>query len=75
MYTEGKDEAGNYPVRMIPKGTYFRRVKADGTAFGPVYIRGEYDRGLRSYSCDKADDISEGVYLRGTRLVNVGFDY
>lgn len=41
-------------VNKVNQGTYFK-LKPTETA--PVWIRGEYDRSSKSYSCYKYDDV------------------
>lgn len=75
MYNESKDAAGNYPIRMIPKGTLFHTVNAAGEPHKKVYVRGDYNRSTRTYECSNYEDANDVRYLSGTRLANVGFTY
>ena len=58
-------------IKSIKLGEYFKR-KPDSKQ---VYIRGEYDKSTRSYSCGKSEDISAGMYLKGSTEVYIGFTY
>lgn len=40
-----------------------------------VYVKAEYDRSERAYWCDEYEDICEGKYIKGNKLVIVGFTY
>jgi len=40
-----------------------------------VYIMGSYDRSLKKYRIDDSDDISKDRLVKGTQLLEVGFNY
>ena len=58
-------------LKDIPIGEYFKR-KPDAKQ---IYKKGNYDKSTRDYDCQKAQDISAGMYLKGSTLVYVGFTY
>jgi hypothetical protein len=58
-------------LKATPKGEYIKR-KADSKT---VWIRGEYDKGSKSYSLTDSEDISRGIFLKGNAPVYIGFDY
>lgn len=51
-------------------GEYIRLV-----VNGPVYIRGAFDRGSKSYELTRFDDIGRTRFVKGARLVFVGFTF
>ena len=40
-----------------------------------VYIRGDYERSEKKYEVSKFSDINDSRFLRGDRLVYVGFTF
>ena len=58
-------------IKDVKKGDYFRR-KPDAKT---VYIRGQYDRTEKDYSCIDDMDINREIFLKGSTKVWVGFTY
>jgi small nuclear ribonucleoprotein (snRNP)-like protein len=58
-------------IKTIKKGEYIKR-KPDAKA---VYIRGEYCRISKAYSCIDADDMNREIFIKGDKIVFVGFTY
>ena len=58
-------------LKDVKKGDYFRR-KPDAKT---VYIRGQYDRTEKDYSCIDDMDINREIFLKGSTKVWVGFTY
>jgi len=65
------DTIQQMPLKEVPRGEFVRR-KLDAKK---TYTRGDYDRSSRTYSLDDWDDISRAVYLKGSALVWVGFEF
>lgn len=59
-------------VKEIKKGTYFR-FKDSKTA--PVWIRGEYVREAKKYSCYRFDDVNHERLTKGSQEVFVDFEF
>lgn len=59
-------------VNKVNQGTYFK-LKPTETA--PVWVRGHYDRGSRSYSCYKFDDTNHEKFLKPTRDIYIDFTF
>jgi hypothetical protein len=59
------------PIRNVAKGEFIMR-KADAKT---VYVRGEYDRSTKSYSCTAADDMCKEIFIKADKPVFVGFTY
>lgn len=57
-------------VNACKPGEYIRLV-----VNGPVYIRGAFDRGSKSYELTRFDDIGRTRFVKGARLVFVGFTF
>ena len=58
-------------IKTVKQGEYIKR-KQDAKK---VYIRGEYCRISKAYSCTDADDINREIFIKGDKLVFVGFEY
>lgn len=59
-------------VTKLKKGAFFRLSEND-TA--PVWIRGEYVRSEKKYSCTKFDDINHENLMKGSREVIIDFEF
>lgn len=62
-------------LKDVPCGAFVRRVRADGTPYGPVRVKGDYDRSIKGYECTSAEDICSVPVLGGSTRVLVGFTY
>lgn len=62
-------------LKDVPHGSFIRRVRADGTPYGPVRIKGDYDRSCKGYECTSAEDICNVPVFGGATRVLVGFTY
>ena len=62
-------------VKELKKGDYFTRKPLSHTEAKPsqVYIRGDYDPSTKKYWCQKWDDISRGIELKGNTEVYQDF--
>lgn len=58
-------------IKDVKKGDYFRR-KPDAKT---TYIRGQYDRTEKDYSCIDDMDMNREIFLKGSTKVWVGFTY
>lgn len=68
-------EEGIYELRELAKGEFFRRTRKDGTPYGPVYTKGDYDRSEKAYDCGKYEDICESSLFKPAAKVYAGFIY
>lgn len=59
-------------IKQTLRGEYFK-LRATDTA--RVRIRGDYISSEFRYECQAADDMNKVTYLKGTRVVFVGFTY
>ena len=59
-------------IRKLKRGEYFRLTDSD-TA--PVWERGEYIREVKKYSTHRFADVNHEQFMRGDRLVRVGFTF
>lgn len=58
-------------IKDLKKGEFFKR-KADSKE---VYIKGDYDRASKSYSCIAFSDINKEIFVKANKLVYVGFTF
>ena len=58
-------------LKSIKQGDYFKR-KVDAKT---VYIRGEYCKASKAYSCIDAEDINKELMIKGDKVVVIGFTY
>lgn len=58
-------------IKDLKKGEFFKR-KADSKE---VYIKGDYDRASKSYSCIAFSDINKEIFIKANKLVYVGFTF
>lgn len=62
-------------VKDLKKGDYFTRVSLKEKSAKPsqVYIRGEFNQSSKKYLCQKWDDISKSIMLKGDTEVYQDF--
>lgn len=62
-------------LKELNKGEYFTRMSLNDQEAKPsqVYIRGDYDQSTKKYWCQKWDDISRGIELKGDTEVYQDF--
>jgi len=58
-------------LKDVKRGDFIKR-KADASK---IYRRGEYCRDEKRFECGDWEDISRAIYLKGSTLVWVGFDF
>lgn len=60
-------------IYMGPKMVKIKEVRPGHmfrfTFTGPVWVRDEYIRGSKKYSCYKYDDVNKETFLKGDRMV------
>ena len=59
-------------IKELKVGAFFRLSPSENA---PVWVRGEYVRELKSYSCTKFDDINHERFLKGVCIVVVDFEF
>ena len=62
-------------VKELKKGDYFTRKSLEEKSAKPsqVYIRGDFDQSEKKYLCQKWDDISKSIMLKGDTEVYQDF--
>ena len=62
-------------IKHLKQGEYFKRFTS-GKASKTVYIRGEYIREEKRYSCVKTTDVwGTDILLKGNIVVTTDFEY
>lgn len=59
-------------VNKVNQGTYF---KLRPTETAPVWVRGEYDKASKTYSCYKYEDTNHEKFLKGNREIYINFTF
>lgn len=60
-------------VKDLKKGEFFTRKAIENPTERQVFVRGEYDRETKKYECQRFDDISSCIYLKGDTKVFTDF--
>ena len=60
-------------IRELKKGQYFTLKPIAEPKESQVYIRGDYDRSTKKYSCGRFDDISYEKELKADKIVYTDF--
>lgn len=59
-------------VNKVNQGTYF---KLRPTETAPVWVRGEYDKVSKTYSCYKYENTNHEKFLKGNREIYINFTF
>lgn len=59
-------------LKELKKGDFFKLKDSDTAT---VYVRGEYDRSTKTYSCFKFEDVNDERFFKGSKKVFVGFTF
>lgn len=62
-------------LKNIDKGEFFTLKAIKEPAEEQVYIKGYYDKSSKTYSCINYSDSCKERFLKGDRLVFVGFTF
>lgn len=62
-------------IKNIKKGEYFTLKEVSEPKENQVYIRGEYDKSSKTYSCCKFLDMNSEKLLKGDKDVFVNFTF
>lgn len=58
-------------IKNLKKGELIKR-KADAKQ---VYIKGDYDRASKSFSCIDYEDINHEIFIKADKIVFYGFTF
>lgn len=62
-------------LKELKKGDFFTLKPIELPCSNQVYVRGGYDKSTKDYSCTKYNDTCVERFLKGDRLVYVGFTF
>lgn len=60
-------------IKELKKGEYFTRKNIEYPTEKQVFIKGDYDRQLKKYSCINFSDISKEIFLKPDTEIFVDF--
>lgn len=60
-------------LKDLKKGEYFTRKNIEYPTEKQVWIKGDYDRQLKKYSCINFSDISREIFLKSETEIFVDF--
>ena len=60
-------------VKELKKGDYFTLKPIEEPKESQVYVRGEYDRSEKKYSCYKFSDVNAERFYKGDKEVYTDF--
>lgn len=62
-------------IKELKKGEFFTFKEIENPEERQIWIRGEYERSEKKYSCYKFSDINHETFKKGTTKVWVGFTF
>ena len=62
-------------IKDLKKGEYFTLKPIEYPKESIVWIRGDYERSEKKYSCSKFSDICHENFMKGDKLVYVDFEF
>ena len=60
-------------LKDLKKGEYFTLKQIDNPTEKQVYVKGEYDRESKTYSCYKFSDTNSERFIKGNKQVYIDF--
>lgn len=58
-------------IKNLKKGEFIKRTETAQR----VYIKGDYDRATKTYSCIAYDDINQEIFIKADKVVFYGFTF
>jgi hypothetical protein len=62
-------------IKDLKKGEYFTLKEIEEPNESQVYVKGEYDRLSKTYSCNKFSDMNSERFFKGDKVVYTGFTF
>lgn len=62
-------------LKDLKKGEYFTLKQINEPNENQVYIKGDYDRGSKTFSCSKFSDTNSERFIKGSKQVFIGFTF
>ena len=60
-------------IKELKKGDYFTLKNYAYPSESQVYVRGEYCKSMKAYSCYKFNDVNHERFIKGTKEVYTEF--
>lgn len=60
-------------IKELKKGDFFTIKPIENPRESQVYIRGDYDRSSKKYSCSRFDDINNEREFKGDKVIYTEF--
>lgn len=62
-------------IKDIKKGDYFTLKEILDPKESQVYVKGDYDKASKTYSCFKFSDINSERFFKGDKEIYTGFTF
>lgn len=62
-------------IKDLKKGDFFIKINVPEPRDSQVWIRGEYNRSIKKYECQRFDDVNVEQLLSGDREVFTDFTF
>lgn len=62
-------------IKDLKNGEYFTLKAIEEPSEKQVWVKGDYERSEKKYSCTKFSDICHENFMKGDRIVFVGFTF
>ena len=62
-------------LNTLKMGSFFTLKEIEDPKESQVYIKGEYDRASKSFSCIKFNDINSERFIKAEKLVYTNFTF
>lgn len=60
-------------IKDLKKGDFFTRKQIENPKENQVWVRGEYDRSAKAYSCTRFSDFCDEIFMKPGKEVYVEF--
>ena len=75
MNNTNTNNTNTVSLKDLKKGEYFTLKQIDEPSENQVYIKGDYDRGSKTFSCSKFSDTNSERFIKGNKQVFIGFTF
>lgn len=72
---ESNNNTGKQTIKEIKKGDFFTLKEISLPKESQVYIKGDYDKSTKTYSCYKFSDVNSERFFKGSKEVYTGFTF
>lgn len=75
LNTKKESNSNAKTIREIKKGDFFTLKEIAEPKESQVYIKGDYDKSTKTYSCYKFSDVNNERFLKGSKEIYTGFTF